>query len=66
MVDELYVTHVDTEIDVSGYDKSELAYFKFDPELWKKVWSEKHSADDKHKYDFEFVRYERLAYLSGF
>ena len=31
-----------------------------DPKVWKETWREEHKADEKHAYDFTFLRYERI------
>jgi dihydrofolate reductase len=45
--DKVYLTRVATDLDG---DK----YFDFDNSNWKLISSEKHKADEKNKYDFEF------------
>jgi len=50
--DRVYLTRVAT--NVKG-DK----YFRFDPNGWKLISSEKHPADDKNQYDFEFQEWHR-------
>ena len=52
LLDRIYLTKVDAEVEG---DK----FFKFDPKDWKQVSSEKHGADDKNQYDYEFVVLER-------
>lgn len=52
LLDRIYLTKVDVEVDG---DK----FFHFDPKEWKQVSSQKHSADEKNKYDFEFTVLER-------
>jgi dihydrofolate reductase len=52
MLDRIYLTKVDA--DIKG-DK----FFKYDPSGWRQTSSEKHSADDKNQYDFEFTVLER-------
>jgi dihydrofolate reductase len=52
LLDRIYLTKVDAEIDG---DK----FFKYDPKKWNQISSEKHSADDKNKYGFEFTVLER-------
>ncbi|MBI4033470.1 dihydrofolate reductase [Candidatus Saccharibacteria bacterium] len=48
----IYLTKVDA--DVEG-DK----FFYYDPEEWKRVSSEKHSAGEKNQHDFEFLVFDR-------
>ncbi len=47
-LDRIYLTKVDAEIDG---DK----FFKYSPGDWRQISSEKHSADGKNQYDYEFV-----------
>ena len=50
----LHLTHVDTRVD--GAD----AHFPvFDPRQWRPVHRERHAADARHPYAFEFVDYRR-------
>ena len=50
--DTVYLTRVMADIDG---DK----FFDFKPEGWKMVASEKHYADDKNQYDYEFQEWQR-------
>lgn len=50
--DRLYLTKVEAEIDG---DK----FFMFKPAEWKQISSQKHIADDKNQYPFEFTVLER-------
>lgn len=56
LVDRVYLTTVDTEIE--GGD----AFF---PELradeWEAVWLEEHQADEKNEFGFRFSRWERIS-----
>lgn len=52
LIDRLYLTTV--YADIRG-DK----YFNYDPKKWKKVASEKHPADEKNQYAFEFSILDR-------
>lgn len=55
LVDRMYITRVHTT--VPGAD----AFFPhIDHTHWKLVWEEKHQADEKHKFDYTFQRYERV------
>ena len=50
----LHLTHVDARVD--GAD----AHFPvFDPRQWRPVHRERHAADARHPYAFEFVDYRR-------
>ncbi|HEX5394983.1 MAG TPA: dihydrofolate reductase [Candidatus Saccharimonadales bacterium] len=53
LLDRIYLTKVDA--DIKG-DKS----FNYGPDEWKQVSSEKHSADEKNQFDFEFTILSRL------
>lgn len=51
----LHVTHVDTA--VAGAD----AWFpRFDPAHWQPIARERHEADARHAFAFEFVDYQRV------
>jgi dihydrofolate reductase len=52
-LERIYLTKVDATVDG---DK----FFRFDESQWKQVSSEKHSADEKNQYDFEFTVMERI------
>ena len=52
-LERIYLTKVDATIDG---DK----FFYYDPKEWKQVSSQKHPADDKNQYDFEFTVLERV------
>ncbi len=55
MADVLHLTHVDAEVE--GAD----AFFPaFDAVQWRVAKRERHAADAKHAFAFEFVDYERL------
>ena len=53
LLDRIYLTKVDAEVDG---DK----FFTFDESQWKQVSSEKHPADEKNQYNFEFTLLERI------
>lgn len=56
ILDRLYITEVHTVIEDA------TAFFpEVDHSHWKLVWEEKHTADEKHKYDFTFKQYERVS-----
>lgn len=50
--DRIYLTRI--KIKVPG-DR----FFKFEPNGWEQVSSDKHKADDKNQYDYEFTVLER-------
>jgi dihydrofolate reductase len=55
VVDRMYITRVHTTVPDAD------AFFpEIDHTHWKLVWEEKHKADDKHKYDFDFQQYDRI------
>lgn len=56
LLERIYLTKVDA--DIKG-DK----FFKYDSTQWKQASSEKHFADDKNQYDFEFTALVRLKQL---
>lgn len=54
-MDRMYITRVHTVIQDAN------AFFPdVDHTHWKMTWEEKHKADDKHKFDFDFQLYERV------
>jgi dihydrofolate reductase len=55
MVQRLYLTRVHTV--VAGAD---VFFPAIDPAMWQLVWSEPHTADEKHAFDYTFERYERI------
>jgi dihydrofolate reductase len=54
LLDRIYLTKVDA--DIKG-DK----FFKYDKSKWKQISSEKHPADDKNQYAFEFAIFIKSA-----
>lgn len=52
LLDRIYLTRVKAKVDGDRF-------FKYDPTKWEEVSSEQHKADDKNKYDYEFVILER-------
>jgi len=54
-VERLYITHVETEVE-----EAEVFFPHVDHSQWKKVWEEKHYADERHAFDYTFCLYERL------
>ncbi|MFC3414390.1 dihydrofolate reductase [Algoriphagus hitonicola] len=53
LADELILTEVEAELEGDTY------FPDFDPEDWKITFEEYHPADEKHRYAFRFVDYER-------
>ena len=55
LADQMYITRVHTTVPDAD------AFFPaIDHTHWKLVWQENHKADDRHKYDFTFEKYERV------
>lgn len=55
MADRLYITHIHYT-----FQDAEVFFPEIDQKYWKEVWREDHSADERHKYGFSFVRYEKI------
>lgn len=53
LADRLYITEVHTVLD------GDASFPKVDPSLWRETKCEKHQADEKNQFDFDFVVYER-------
>jgi dihydrofolate reductase len=53
MVDRLYLTEIDAEVE------GDVFYPEFDKSQWQETSRLHHPADDKHKYAFDFVTYDR-------
>ncbi|MDR1738191.1 MAG: dihydrofolate reductase [Candidatus Symbiothrix sp.] len=52
--DKLYLTHIEMQLPDAD------AYFPvIDYKQWRKVWQERHPADEQHPYAFTFAEYER-------
>lgn len=54
-VDKLYVTYVDAE-----FPQATVFFPQINCETWQEVSRDHHEADDKNKYAFDFVEYERI------
>ena len=52
--DKLYITHVE-----GSFPDADTFFPKIDPQIWKKIKSEKHEKDSKNQYDLEFAEYVR-------
>lgn len=59
MADKLYLTRIDADIEGDVY------FPAVNYEEWKLVWTEKHQADERNKYDHEFQLYERKEKATG-
>lgn len=53
IADRMIITEVHHEFEGDTY------FPPIDPAIWKEVSREEHKADEKNKYDFAFVQYER-------
>lgn len=53
--DRMYITRVHAEIP-----EADAFFPAIDHTHWKIIWEEKHEADDKHKYAYDFQKYERV------
>lgn len=53
--DKLYITHIH-----HAFEEAEVYFPEIDLDVWKEVWREDHPADEKHKYAFSFVQYEKI------
>jgi dihydrofolate reductase len=56
LIDRLYITVVHTVID-----DAQAFFPDIDHSHWKLSWEEKHHADERHKYDYTFQQFERVA-----
>lgn len=45
---------------VHHFFEADTFFPELDANLWKETWREEHKADEKHAYDFTFIRYERI------
>lgn len=54
-VDCIMATEVDSE-----FDQATIFFPIIDPKIWREISREKHLADDKNKYNYDFVTYERI------
>lgn len=53
IADRIYLTEIDDEFDGDTY------FPEFNPTEWNEVSRHHHPADDRHKYAFDFVTYEK-------
>lgn len=53
--DSLYITEIH-----HTFDEAEVYFPEFDEADWQEVWREDHQADEKHKYAFSFVKYDKI------
>ena len=54
LVDKLYVTEIKGEFEGDAF------FDKVDLNIWEEVSRESHKKDEKNKYDYDFVVYERI------
>lgn len=54
-MDVLYVTEVDAE-----FPQATVFFPEIDKDIWKETTREHHDADERNKYAFDFVTYERV------
>ncbi len=54
-VDKLYATEVQ-----ATFEKADVFFPEVNKDTWREVSREKYSADEKNKYDYDFVVYERV------
>lgn len=52
---KLYITHIH-----HAFEQAEVYFPEINLNIWKETWREEHLADERHKYDFSFVRYEKI------
>ncbi|MEN8137910.1 MAG: dihydrofolate reductase [Bacteroidota bacterium] len=54
LIDEMIITEVHSEFEADAF------FPKFDLSAWKELAREKHTADEKNKYDYSFVSYRKI------
>ena len=54
LANELYITRIH-----HSFDGADTFFPVIDKKIWKEVWREEHKADEKHKYDYSFIRFEK-------
>lgn len=54
LIDEMYITRIHTNID-----NGSVFFPEFNDEDWNCIWSEKHEADERHKYPFTFQHWTK-------
>lgn len=59
-VDIIYATEVDEE-----FPQATIFFPEIDMNEWREVSREHHEADDKNKYNFDFVVYQRIVSIDG-
>lgn len=54
LADTIYLTVVNTVLE------ADVFFPEIDPAVFKLVWQEKHSADEKNTFDYTFQKYQRI------
>jgi dihydrofolate reductase len=45
----------------AAFDEADTFFPEINPDEWQEIWSEHHTKDDKHAYDYSFIRLVRKA-----
>ncbi|MBP1618300.1 MAG: dihydrofolate reductase [Bacteroidetes bacterium] len=53
--DKLYVTEIQ-----NSFERADTHFPEIDKDIWRLISEEKHSADDKNRFDYHFLIYERI------
>lgn len=53
--DKLYITFIH-----HSFEGADTFFPEINPGIWKEVWRESHQADEKHRFAYSFVRYEKI------
>lgn len=54
-VDRLYLTRIHHK-----FEGADTHFPEIDTQKWKETWREDHQADEKHKYDYSFIRLDKI------
>jgi dihydrofolate reductase len=54
LTDKIYLTQIHQSFDGDTF------FPPLNPDEWKIIWKEDHQADEKNKYDYSFIDYERF------
>ena len=55
LIDTMYLTLVHATVE------GDVFYPEFEAQQWQETWREDHRADEKNKYDYSFIKLERIA-----
>lgn len=55
MADELFLTRIHHK-----FEGTDTFFPIVDPNVWEEVWSERHQADEKNKYDHTFIKFLKI------